>query len=148
MFCYYPFATFLYSNLQFVNKTTDIKFHPQFIVYIAQIKFIFSTLASFLHSTSSLVIIRLMIMSGFMFILALISITKTPCMVQSVNHIFSVSYFNISYVRILLTHQLMLLTVLVVLEIDLFFVYYLMIFGTVLIWVLFAIPLCSKRVHI
>ena len=32
--CYYPLATFLYSNLQFVNKATDLKFHPQFVVYL------------------------------------------------------------------------------------------------------------------
>lgn len=47
---YYPFATFLYSNLQFVNKVTDLKFHPQFVVYLAQVKLIFSALSSFLPS--------------------------------------------------------------------------------------------------
>ncbi len=32
---YYPFATFLYANLQFINKDTDLKYHPQFVVYLA-----------------------------------------------------------------------------------------------------------------
>ena len=47
---YYPFATFLYSNLQFMNKDTDLKFDPQFIVYLAQAKLIFASLSSFLHT--------------------------------------------------------------------------------------------------
>lgn len=32
---YYPFATFLYANLQFMNKDTDLKYNPQFLVYLA-----------------------------------------------------------------------------------------------------------------
>ena len=32
---YYPFSTFLYANLQFMNKDTDLKYLPEFVVYIA-----------------------------------------------------------------------------------------------------------------
>lgn len=98
--CYYPFATFLYSNLQFVNKINDIKFHSQFIVYFVQVKFIFVALNTFLRSTPALVIIRLIIMGGLMLLLAVHSIRTVPCLVQSVNHIFSISSLNISYVSI------------------------------------------------
>lgn len=32
---YYPLATFMYANLQFVNKGSDLKYAPNFIVYLA-----------------------------------------------------------------------------------------------------------------
>ena len=70
---YYPFATFLYANLQFVNKDTDLKYNPQFMVYLAQAKLIFSSLASFLHSSDSSLIVRLALMAATTFFLGMTS---------------------------------------------------------------------------
>lgn len=67
---YYPFATFLYSNLQFLNKDTDLKYHPQFIVYLAQAKLIFSSVASFFHTTTGQLVARHSIMAASMLFLA------------------------------------------------------------------------------
>lgn len=68
---YYPFATFLYANLQFINKDTDLKYHPQFMVYLAQTKLIFSSVASFLHSSNTSMIIRITLMGAALLFLGI-----------------------------------------------------------------------------
>lgn len=97
---YYPFATFLYANLQFVNKDTDLKYNPQFMVYLAQAKLIFSSLASFLHSSNTSLIVRLALMASTILFLGLMSVYKQPCLVAQSNIFHSAGYFSVSYVSV------------------------------------------------
>lgn len=45
--CYYPAASFLYPNLQFADRSLDLKFSPSFLVLLAQVKLAVSALAAF-----------------------------------------------------------------------------------------------------
>ena len=96
--CYYPFATFLYANLQFVNKNTDLKYNPQFMVYLAQAKLIFASLASFLHSTKTSLIIRLTLMAATILLLAFTSAYHQPCLVVNANIFHTAGYVSVAYV--------------------------------------------------
>ena len=98
LLAYYPFATFLYANLQFINKDTDLKYHPQFMVYLAQAKLIFSSLASFLHSSDTSLIIRITLMAATALFLGIKSALSEPCLVKSANIFHTAGYLSISHV--------------------------------------------------
>ena len=74
LIAYYPLATFMYSNLQFVNKSSDLKYNPNFMVYLAQAKLIIAILASFFSSDNTIQLsVRIGLSSAVMLFLAFLS---------------------------------------------------------------------------
>ena len=74
LIAYYPLATFMYSNLQFVNKSSDLKYNPNFMVYLAQAKLIIAILASFFSSDNAIQLsVRIGLSSAVMLFLAFLS---------------------------------------------------------------------------
>ena len=71
---YYPLATFMYANLQFVNKGSDLKYAPNFMVSLAQVKLMLAILASFFrkHIVSQLAV-RLGLSASALLFLAFLS---------------------------------------------------------------------------
>ena len=64
----------MYANLQFVNKASDLKYNPNFMVYLAQSKLIIAILASFFSSTDTKKLsVRIGLSSAAMFFLAFLS---------------------------------------------------------------------------
>ena len=44
---YYPLASFIYPNLQFADKSLDLKYKPTFIILLAQGKLVLTGIAVF-----------------------------------------------------------------------------------------------------
>ncbi len=71
---YYPLATFMYANLQFVNKGSDLKYAPNFMVYLAQVKLIIAILASFFRKDNTIQLtVRLLLSAAAVSFLAFLS---------------------------------------------------------------------------
>ncbi|KAL4473833.1 hypothetical protein ABPG74_022697 [Tetrahymena malaccensis] len=50
LFIYYPFTTFIFPNIQFIQKATDLKYQPSFLVLFQQGQLIVLGATSFLRS--------------------------------------------------------------------------------------------------
>ena len=82
---YLPAATFLYSNVQFINRATDLKYHPQYMVYLALTKLLFSMLSSFLSYDIVLIVMRQVLMAAILMLLGLYILKRQPCIVAEAN---------------------------------------------------------------
>eukprot|EP00742_Colponemidia_sp_Colp-10_P006390 GILJ01006848.1.p1 GENE.GILJ01006848.1~~GILJ01006848.1.p1 ORF type:complete len:2332 (+),score=340.34 GILJ01006848.1:41-7036(+) len=84
IFCYYPISTFMYPNLQFQDKSLDLKMHPSFLILLAQCKLIIAGTTNFFPSKKETSL--LFSIAGVVFlILALTVIYGQPCMVRKAN---------------------------------------------------------------
>eukprot|EP00743_Colponemidia_sp_Colp-15_P008813 GILK01009620.1.p1 GENE.GILK01009620.1~~GILK01009620.1.p1 ORF type:complete len:1562 (-),score=246.10 GILK01009620.1:30-4637(-) len=84
IFCYYPISTFMYPNLQFQDKSLDLKMHPSFLILLAQCKLVIAGTTNFFPSKKETSL--LFSIAGVVFlVLALAVIYGQPCMVRKAN---------------------------------------------------------------
>ena len=96
---YYPLATFMYANLQFVNKGSDLKYAPNFIVYLAQVKLILAILASFFRRNETIqLVVRLVLSAASIAFLALLSYLHQPCIIAKANIWHTMSYLICTWI--------------------------------------------------
>lgn len=84
MLLYYPAATLLLPNLQYQDKTLDLKFDTSYIVAESQGKLIIAGVAAF-FAKEKYILLQLGISFIVCLILAIITIFAKPCLVKSYN---------------------------------------------------------------
>lgn len=98
---YYPLATFMYANLQFVNKGSDLKYAPNFIVYLAQVKLIIAILASFFRrDVTAELIVRIVLSAASLAFLALLSYKQQPCIIAKANIWHTMGYLICTWIAL------------------------------------------------
>ncbi len=93
---YYPMSTFMYPNLQFQNKSLDLKFYPSFLIVMSQIMLFVSGLDCF-YSTEPSVALSFIAVS--MLVMGLVCLKTKPCLVKKTNLWYAVKYLLIAWVR-------------------------------------------------
>eukprot|EP01006_Ploeotia_vitrea_P052716 TRINITY_DN67718_c7_g3_i1.p1 TRINITY_DN67718_c7_g3~~TRINITY_DN67718_c7_g3_i1.p1 ORF type:complete len:812 (-),score=438.40 TRINITY_DN67718_c7_g3_i1:1643-3946(-) len=79
---YYPTASFMYPNMQFVDKSLDIKFETTFLIFVAQGKLFLSGMASFFPDDPYFILVSALAV----YTLFLVSnVSGEPCLVKRVN---------------------------------------------------------------
>jgi hypothetical protein len=79
---YYPLASFIYPNLQFADKSLDLKYKPTFIILLAQGKLVLTGIAVFFPGQAYLLLSTTLVVYV---LFALLNYTMQPCLVQWVN---------------------------------------------------------------
>ena len=89
VFMYYPVATFMYPNLQFVDKSVDLKFDTTFIVLLFQLKLLMTLIQTVFSQDLDLLLIASGAVVGT---LCFLNHTMDPCILQVVNIWRTASY--------------------------------------------------------
>jgi len=93
---YYPLATFMFPNLQFMDRTADIKFDPSYMVFLSQGKLIITGLAVFFPTSKNVAAslgISLFVLLGVTFV----TLWMKPCLISRMNVWNSVSYLSATF---------------------------------------------------
>ena len=98
---YYPFATFIFSNLQFANKDADIKFSPSFVVLLSQVKLLVAGLNIFMRSGEIDIVMRLAILAVALTGLGVVSAKTEPCIVPRMNIYFTALYILAAWINLM-----------------------------------------------
>ena len=87
---YYPMASFLYPNMQFADKSLDIKFDTTFLIMVAQGKLFLAGISSYYKNSPEVIIFAaLPLYLGFL----LMNNSLKPCLIPLINPWRSLSYF-------------------------------------------------------
>ena len=88
-------ATFMFPNLQFQDRTLDLKFYPSFLVLLSQVKLFMSGLSSFYRKD---IYVVLLFTAASMLLLGVACVVREPCLAKKANIWFAAEYFLISWV--------------------------------------------------
>merc|ERR1712070_528639 len=86
---YYFMSTFIYPNLQFANKSLDLKYNPAFMILQAQIKLVLTGIAVFFPDKPVALLATTLPMY---LLLAALNHTMGPCFVPWVNTLRTFSF--------------------------------------------------------
>lgn len=81
---YYPLSSFIYPNLQFADKTLDLKYKPTFVIILAQGKLVIIGIAVFFPGVGNGFLLLVCALPMYVLFAAL-NHTMQPCLVQWVN---------------------------------------------------------------
>eukprot|EP00656_Telonema_subtile_P021004 TRINITY_DN22055_c0_g1_i1.p1 TRINITY_DN22055_c0_g1~~TRINITY_DN22055_c0_g1_i1.p1 ORF type:complete len:756 (-),score=273.91 TRINITY_DN22055_c0_g1_i1:27-2294(-) len=76
---YYPAASLVYPNLQFTDRTVDLKFQPTFLILLAQCKLVLSSVAVWLVDDPAALLITCIVLFAF---LAWLVHRVQPCLLR------------------------------------------------------------------
>jgi hypothetical protein len=87
---YYPMASLLFPNLQFVDESLDVKFEPSFLIIIAQGKlFLAGIMAVFVETPLTKVLAAIAVYGFF----TIQNMLQQPCLVKRINSWSTLRFF-------------------------------------------------------
>lgn len=96
---YFPAATFLFPQFQFNSRGLDIKYDTSYVVFVAQAKLFLAGVLMFFPAAGDLTVV-LLASAAVCAVLAVVTATSSPCLVQRVNIWRSVSFGTAAWAQL------------------------------------------------
>ncbi len=86
---YYPMASFMFPNLQFIDRSLDIKYDTTFLIIVAQGKLFLAGVAS-VFPTDRILVLSLILVVDACFVV--LNVVLAPCLITSINPVHTGSF--------------------------------------------------------